>query len=64
MRRIVTRLVIAQLIPVGIKLVRQAARKRKSAKLQTKASPNKLDASSNVEIIEGDKFSETDQADE
>ena len=54
MRRIVTNLILARLVPMGIKAVQTAVRKRKSAKAQTKsqtkpqanARADNLDASS------------------
>lgn len=55
MRRIVTNLILARLVPMGIKAVQTAFRKRKSAKAQTKPQAkaqsnvraDNLDASSN-----------------
>ena len=52
MRRMITRLIIAQLIPVGIRVVKKAFNKRKPGRVQSHDTPDNLDMSPDTRPIE------------
>ena len=58
-RRMVTRLVIAKLIPVALKTVKNTFRKRKTARVQTKGQNDNQAKASNNETIETGDVTET-----
>lgn len=52
MRRIITRLLIAQLIPLALRYLKKAFRKKKSANLQSKVQRDNLEVSPGHEPVE------------
>ena len=52
MRRMITRLLIAQLIPLALRYLKKAFRKKKSANLQSKVQRDNLEVSPGHELVE------------